>query len=350
MNRFIKTAIATTALTLVGLSANAETKLIANDPGANRGVRAKAVTHLSEEITKRSGGKITVEQNWGGALFKAKAALDSLSNGVADMGVIVGPYAQSELPELNIGAQPLPPADPWVMMRAMHELFTTNEAIIARLAAKNLVYMNFYSLPPNLFACKGAGVNTIADLKGKKISRTGSSSDLFKELGGNMVDMTIYKVYQNMQTGLIECTVTFSYFAVATKLHELLSSVATMGLSAQTVVATVMNKDSFDGLSADEQKVVREAGTHMVDYYGEQLSGADERAMSAMAKAGVKTNEFSAGDLESIKNASKPQLTKWFATAKKTGLDGEAVYDQLIKLIAKYNKVVETKGYPWSKS
>lgn len=70
------------------------------------------------------------------------------------------------------------------MMKAMDQFYSTNETIKARLVDKNIVYLNSYSLPPNLFACNGDIVSSVADVEGVKISRTGSSSDIFKELGG----------------------------------------------------------------------------------------------------------------------------------------------------------------------
>lgn len=347
MNTIFKTACAALTAVVMAGSAQAEMVLIGNDPGPNRGVRAAAVTYLGELMSEASGGKISVENNWGGALFKATAALDSLSTGVADLGVIVGPYAQSVLPELNIGAQPLPPAGPWVMMKAMDEFYSTNETIKARLVDKNIVYLNSYSLPPNLFACNGDIVSSVADVEGVKISRTGSSSDIFKELGGNMVSMPIYDVYQSMETGLVDCTVTFSYFAVATKLHELLKTIAPMGLASQTVVLTFMNRDTFDGMSAEEQDAVMTAAGQMSDYYGEKLAGADAKAMEVFATAGVMEKTFSDQDLATIKAAAQPGLTKWLASAEATGLDGQATLDEFIGLVGKWNQVAETQGFPW---
>ena len=211
------------AATTCGLTvgAQAQTMLISNDPGPNRGVRAEAVNHLSALIAEKSGGTLGVENNWGGALFGATSALDSLSAGVADMGLLVGPYVQSELPELAIGGVPMIKASPWVMMSALNELFTTNATIQERLEERNLVYINFYALPTALLGCNDGQIDAVADVEGVKISRTNSMSDLFEPLGGNMVNMPIYEVYQSMQTGLIDCTVTYGYIASETKLAEL---------------------------------------------------------------------------------------------------------------------------------
>ena len=335
--------------TLAAAPVQAQSTLIGNDPGPNRGVRAASMNHLSDALSEATGGALAVEMNWGSALFKPPAALDAIGTGVADVGVVIGPYAQSELPELNIGSMPFPPAHPWVVMRAMDELYSTNEQVQQRFADKNIVYINNFGLPQNLLGCKSDVVTNASDIEGIKTSRTGSSSDIWGELGGNMVRMTVYEAYQAMDTGLIDCTVTFSYFAVATKIHELLETVAPMGLSAQSVIINVMNKDVFDGLSAEEQQAVQKLGGYMADYYGEQLDGADIKAMDTMVASGVKVKSFSDDDLAKMWDAAQPTVEKWIADAEATGLDGRALLDEMTALIAKWNTVAEDQGMPWTR-
>lgn len=352
MNRFLKLTALTATVSVLAIGAQAQTVLISNDPGPNRGVRAEAVNQLSEKIAEVSGGAITVENNWGGALFKTTAALESLSTGVADMGLVVGPYTQSELPELNVGGLPMISASPWVMMNAMHELFTTNETIKARLDDKNLVFINYYALPTALLGCNGDQIGSVDDVQGVKISRTNSTSDLFQPLGGNMVNMPIYDVYQSMQTGLIDCTVTYGYFAVATKLDELLKTATPIKISSSTVLATVMNKDTFESLSEEEQAAILEAGASMVDYYGEHLGRAEAAALDAMqtGDSPVMVKSFGEADYAAFSESAKPIIEKWLADAEATGLDGQALIDEMTALIEKWNEIEANEGLPWERS
>lgn len=348
MQQKLKSLLTGLATAVLANTANAETVLIANDPGPNRGVRSKAVNYLSEQIEQRTGGEVRIENNWGGALFKVTAALDSLGTGVADMGVMVGSYAQSELPELALGGMPMQESHHWVMMRAMHELMTTNEKVQQRLDEKNLVYVNVYGLPPNLLACKGDGIDAVDQVKGTKVSSTGSSSLIFKELGGNMVKMPVYEVYQSMETGLIDCTVTFSYFAVATKLNELVDTITPMAYSPVTVLATFINKDTFDSLKPEHQKIIKELGSEMIDHYGEQLDKADVAAMDTM-KAALNFKSFNDADYKAMDVAAKPIFDDWLKDARANGLQGEAMISELSGLIDKWQKVLDTEGFPWNR-
>ncbi len=349
MSQIMKMAALAATTSIFAFAAHAQTTLISNDPGPNRGVRAEAVNHLSTLIAEKSDGALTVENNWGGALFSSTAALDSLSTGVADMGLVVGPYVQSEMPELALGGVPMIKASPWVMMSAMHELFTTNETILARLEERNLVFINFYALPTALLGCNDSQIASVGDVEGVKISRTNSMSDLFEPLGGNMVNMPIYEVYQSMQTGLIDCTVTYGYFAAATKLDELLDSITPIELSSSIVLATVINKDVFESLSEDEQAAILAAGAAMPDFYGEHLGKAEAAAIEAMTTGdgALTLQAFNEADYTSFDEAAQPIIDEWLADAEAVGLDGEAMMEEMIALIERWNEVEATQGVPW---
>ncbi|MEM1370955.1 MAG: C4-dicarboxylate TRAP transporter substrate-binding protein [Pseudomonadota bacterium] len=347
MKHLISAAVLANSVAVMSVGAHAETVLIANDPGPNRGVRAEAVNHFSELLAVATDGAVRVENNWGGALFATTAAVDSIGLGVADMGVVVGPYAQSEMPELNIGGQPMQPAGPWVMMKALDDLFSNNAQIRERMAENGLVYLNAYSLPPSLLACNDDLIRTTDDVAGVRISNTGTTSELFDRFDGNMVDMPIYEVYQSMQTGLIDCTVTFSYFAVATQLHELLATMAPLDLPATTVVLTVMNRDTFESLSPETQAGVLEAASSMADYYGQQLEHADAVALEAMRAAGVQDHAFTADEQQAMQVAMQPNLDEWLADAEASGLDGQAVYDEFLGYVETWQAVLDAQGFPW---
>jgi TRAP-type C4-dicarboxylate transport system substrate-binding protein len=352
MKLSMKATLLAAATTLLATPGFAEMVLTANDPGPNRGVRAKAVNFLSEQITERTGGEVRVESNWGGALFKVTSAWDSLGTGVADMGLVIGSYAQTEVPELALGALSLPVAEPWVMMKAMDEMFTTNTQIKQRVEDANLVYLTSYALSPNLLACRNGEVKSVDDVKGVKMSDTGSSSELFGTLGANLVKMPIYDVYQSMETGLVDCTITYAYYAVASKVSELVNTMTPMGYSSVVSLATFMNKDTFDSLSEEHQNTVLQVGSDMIDYYGEQLSLADEAALVEMTSGDdpIQFLEFSASDKAALDAAAKPVIDSWIEDADASGLDGNAIKAEFISLIEKWNAVAETKGLPWKRN
>ena len=353
MKHLIKLTLSAALLSASALSATAEVRLIANEPGPNRGVRAEAVNYIAEQIQQRTNGAVTVEQNWGGALFKTDAALQSISVGVADMGVLIGAYSASEFPELQMAGLLLnKPGHPWVMMQAVYELFTTNDRLKERLDEMNLVYLAPFSLSPAILACRGEGIRTLADIQGTKIAHTGSSGDVFAALGGNMVNMPIYDVYQSMQTGLIDCSVTYAYYAVASKLSEEIDTMTELRYSTVTSLGTVINKDTFERLSQEDQQAILSIGPDMMNFYGEKLEQADKHALEVLSK-GEEAVDFvtlSDADYDAMDQAGSPMFAKWYADADAVGTDGEALLTELYGLMDKWTQVMEDEGLPWARN
>ena len=350
MKQKIKTALIASTASIFALAAQAETRLIANEPGPNKGVRAEAVSYIAEQIAERTGGEVTVEQNWGGALFKSNAALGSIGQGVADMGVIIGAYSASEFPELQMAGLQLKAAHPWVMMQAMYELFTTNESLQTRLDEMNLEYISTFSLTPGLLACEGEGIRTLDTVPGVKFAHTGSSTDIFGELGGNLVSMPIYDVYQGMETGLVECSVTYAYYAVASKLNELVDTITDMHFSSLASLATFVNKDTFESLSPEHQKAIKEIGYEVMDFYGERLLASDIKAMETMqGPDGIEVVELTEAEYAKVSELVQPSIDKWKADMSAVGADGDALMAELYALIDKWNAVMETEGLPWDR-
>ncbi|WP_375688312.1 C4-dicarboxylate TRAP transporter substrate-binding protein [Pseudooceanicola sp. LIPI14-2-Ac024] len=337
---------------MLALAAHAETVLIANEPGPNRGVRAEAVSFIADQIAERTGGEVRVDQNWGGALFKTNAALESLSTGVGDMGVIIGAYAASEFPELQMAGLQLKAAHPWVMMQAVYELFTTNEQLQARLDEMNLEYISTFSLSPGIMACSGEGIRSLDNVPGTKFAHTGASTDIFGELGGNLVSMPIYDVYQGMETGLVECSVTYAYYAVATKLNELVDTVTDMRFGSLASLGTFMNKDTFEMLTPEQQEIVKQIGRDTINFYGERLITADEKAMETLntGEDAVEFVELTDAEYEKMTEMAQPSIEKWKADMSAVGMDGDAMLEEFLQLVDKWTQVMETEGLPWDRS
>ena len=352
MKKRILGAVMAASVSVLAMAAHAETRLIANEPGPNRGVRAEAVNYIAEQIAARTNGEVTVEQNWGGALFKTDAALQSISVGVADMGVLIGAYVASEFPELQMAGLLLnKPGHPWVMMQAVYELFTTNERIKERLEEMNLVYIAPFSLSPAILACRGEGIRSVDDIKGTKIAHTGSSGDVLAALGGNMVNMPIYDVYQAMETGLVDCSVTYAYYAVASKLSEEIDTMTELRYSTITSLGTVMNRDSFDRLTPEQQEAILGIGPDMMNFYGEKLEEADLKALEVLSSGDdpVEFVKLSDEGYDEMDVAGVPMFDNWYADTDAVGTDGKALLAELYALMDKWTVVMETDGLPWHK-
>ncbi len=353
MKKSVFAAAAVMAMGLLSGAAVAETVLIHGEAGPNRGARAKALQWFADEVGARSNGDLKYDIQWGGALFKANAALQSVADGVADSGTVIAVYYPQEMSVYGIADLPFENPDAWVGMRATDEFMRTNEGAIQDLANKNLVYIGTFTTSAVHIGCKGGAIRTVDDIKGKKVRGTGAYGKVFGELGANMVSMSIYKAYQGLDTGLIDCSQGYSYAMNALKQYEVVDSYTLLNWGQVGGVGLFMNKDVYDGLSDSQKDIIMTTGRDMSDYFGKILTAANEAAVANMAKGvdgrKVEIIELPAEERAKLVAAGEKYLGAWKDQVGKAGMDGSAMLDSYMSLIGKYSDERDTKGYPWAR-
>ncbi|MBM3604434.1 MAG: C4-dicarboxylate ABC transporter substrate-binding protein [Alphaproteobacteria bacterium] len=330
-------------------SASAETVLIYGEPGPNRGARAEATQWFADQVAEQSGGDLRLEITWGGALFSEKAAVQSLRDGVADLGSVIGVYFPQDMVAYGIADLPLENPDPWVGMKATDHLMRNNEQITANLAARDLVYVGTYTTSAVQMGCKGPAVTSVDQLAGKKVRGVGAYGQTFRDLGATLVDMTVYEAYQGLESGLIDCTQTYSYLVAALKFDEVFDSYTFIDWGQIGALGILMNKTMFDGLTPEQQQVIMTAGEGLADEFGRIIGQANDESIKVLEDAGKEIVRFSDEDRARLNEAGQPYLDEWVARADASGLDGQALLDEYRGLIQQYTAELEEQGYPWER-
>ena len=334
-------------------AAMAGTVLTHGEAGPNRGARAAALNWFAGEVDKRSKGDVKINVQWGGALFKANAAVQSVGDGVADMGTVIAVYYPKEMIGYGIADLPLNNPDAWVGMKATDELMRSSASVQKNLADKNLVYIGTFTTSAVQIVCKGGAIRTAADIAGKKVRGAGAYGKVFGELGANMVKLSIYKAYQGLDTGLINCSQGYAYAITALKQQEVIDSFTLLNWGQIGGLGILMNKEVFDGLSKDQQGVLLSAGKDMSDEFGRLITTANAKSIELMRSSpnGRKIEVITLPTDERAKlvAAGEKYIDKWVKGATAAGMDGAALLKQYRGLIAKYTAERDAKGYPWKR-
>ena len=340
------------AATVAVSSVMAQDVLISGHSSSGRGPFGEGIKWFHGEVEKRSGGEVKIDPQWGGALFKAPAARQSIADGISDLGMVIGAYTPREMVAYTIADLPVLGADPWVGMRAIHEMMVTEPSIKAQLDEQNLVYLGSYTTSAVQLICNGAPVTNIEDIKGRKIRGIGVYGKVFKELGANLIPMSYYKAYQALDTGLIDCTQGYSYSTRSLKHYEVADNITLINWGQVGALGMFANKEAFDRLSPKLQQVLREVGADIADYYGERVSVANEESLVAM-QAGIDGRKFQVHTLSDEQRSvliskGESYIRDWVENANQSGLDGEALLMRIKALVAKYEKQRDEQGYPWA--
>lgn len=348
MNRTIKATLLGMLLGAASI-AQAETTLILGEAGPNRGARAGALNWFAQKATELTGGDLQFDIQWGGALFKAGAALSGVADGVADMGTVISVYFPQEMVAYGIADLPLKNDDAWVGMRATDELMRTNAQIQQNLADMNLVYIGTFTTSAVHIGCKGKAIRSVADIAGLKVRGVGAYGDTFKDMGANMVPMSIYDAYQGLDSGLLDCSQGYSYATAALKQYEVIDSYTLLNWGQVGALGILMNKGVYDSLSPEDQHALMEAGAGMADELGRLITADNDKAIETMKAAGVEVLELPEADRAKLVEAGAKYVNAWVERANAAGLDGAAMLEQYRALLAKYEAERDTKGYPWTR-
>lgn len=322
--------------------------LIYGEAGPNRGVRAEATQWFVDQVAARTNGEVEIDVNWGGALFSEKVAVQSIRDGVADMGSVIGVYFPQDMIAYGLADLPIPNPDPWVGMKATDKLMRENEQIRESLAQQNLVYIGTYTTSAVQVGCKGKTIESLDDIKGLKIRGVGAYGKVFHDLGATPVDMSVYEAYQGLETGLIDCTQTYPYLVEALKFDEVFDSYTELDFGQIGALGIMMNKDSFDALSPEHQQALMTAGEGLADEFGRILTDANTRSVQMLEDKGIPVLKISDEDRARLVEQSQTYIQDWIQRADAAGLDGQALVDDYTRLVADYTKQRDEQGYPWA--
>ncbi|MGE0563410.1 MAG: C4-dicarboxylate TRAP transporter substrate-binding protein [Pseudolabrys sp.] len=352
--KFVRLAASAAAIAITASfagAADAKTLRFA-EFGPNRGDRAVALQWFADELKKRSGGSLELEFHWGGALLATKAVLKGVSDGVADMGSIVGFLTPKELRAYNLADLPVENSDEWVGMRAVYELSTQNPALKKEFDKAGVHYVTNYTTGPIQLLCKKE-IKSLADLKGLKVRGSGPYGKAMTDLGAAVQGMAQPKVFEALDSGLIECNQNYYYAIKAYKQYEVAPNVTELNWGQNMSFGIVMNKAAYDGLTAAEKKAVDETGAAFIDHFAKVMiesKAKDKAAMLAgIGGKSIKMVEFPGADRAKIVEAGKKYVDEWVAGVTKDGLDGKAILAAYEKNIAEFAKTKASKGYPWGK-
>lgn len=346
-------AFAGFAVVFATAAAQADTRLLRyGDFGPNRGTRAEAMQWLDKELRARSNDELGIDFVWGGALVGATTAVDSIADGVADMGSIVPVYSPGKLVTYEL-ADAIQYADEWVGMNAVYDLMTTSEEVKKEWDAANLVYFGNFTTGPTQLLSKEP-VKTLEDLDGLTIRATGGFVPAFKSAGAGTVSLGQPKVYEALANGTVDASTTYYYTVLAYKHYEQASHVTELDMGQYLGFGIAMNKDTFDSLSPDHQKIIEELGRdftkqHFSKIMWDARKAARERLQNGVDGFKVEVHTPDAKMVPALAEIVNQDTQKWVEKANKKNLPADALLAEYQALVDKYTAERDSDGYPWDR-
>lgn len=252
-------------------------------------------TYFVPEVNKRlagAGNKYRIEwrEAYGGQLYKQNATLTSVEQGVTDIGWVMTQLEAAKLPLSNVTTvAPFTTDNLPLLLDAMNELTDSIPALRKEWEKNNAVFLGATGVDTYHLFTK-MPIQSYADLKGKKLGAPGAIGLWLKGSGAIPVDGSLQTYYTDIQSGVIDGAVSISSGIHPTKIYEVAPNITAVNIGALAFGALAINKDTWNRLPADVQKVMKEVGREYSRRLGEEVMRRAESANKTMVEVGAKQN------------------------------------------------------------
>jgi tripartite ATP-independent transporter DctP family solute receptor len=322
-------AAAVCAAAIAGFSANAadfpEMKLSFAHTAATSHAHHQAAMLFAKEVSDMTGGKVQVQVYPAGELGDQPALLDQCFNG-GDVDVLVASQSNmaSYVPKLNALSAPF-------LFDSYDQAHSVIDSYVMPWMEKdveekmNMVPLGVFDYGFRHVTTKGIEVKKADDLKDVKIRVPGSAGLLatFDALGANTQTIAYSELYQSLKQGVVDAEENPVATILADSFYECQDNLALTGhfFDMQTLL---INKDKFDAMSPELQKVIRKAGIDAQNLTRKLIPGQESEIIEKLKAKGMKVYDV---DKQSFKDKMGPAYEK---VAK---LCGKEELDSLMKAI-----------------
>ena len=291
-------------------------------------IKETMIPAINRELAKGGGGgkfKITWKEAYGGTLAKLGSELETIEQGVSDMGIVGSVFHPGKLPLQNVSyAAPFGPLDPRVISKVMNQMHDTVPAMKKAWEKYNQSYLCGFGLDGyGVFAA--APLTRLEDLRGKKFGGAPTTHAWIKGSGAVAVAAGLPAFYNDVKAGVYNGVLVFPTGGVAAKLYEVAPVYTETGFGAMSAGGISINKGRWEKFPPE----VRAAFKVGCDEY----EAAYSKEQFVRAVAALDTIKANKGSVTSMPDAERLRLAKsienpsiaWIAAATKSGFPAKEV-------------------------
>lgn len=292
----------------------------------------KLFEEWGKEVEKRTQGAVKVNFFPGGTLTPPQQIYDGVIAGISDLGFSVFGYTPGRFPVMEGFDAPSGYQKAAGATRAFLEFY---KMFNPKELSQVHVCMIFTGAPSIIHT--RTPVQSLADLKGKKIRSTGNSQRFIKALGAVPVAMPQTDVYDALAKGVVDGTLVAQEALYNFKQHEVLKYTT---LHSKTYWASnfyvVMNLDTWNAFPADIKKTLTDLNEEWSVRQGRGWDEDDASITPKLEKLGHKWIKLTDAEQAKWVTAAQPFYDQYIEYAKGKGVDGAKIVREMKRLIEKY--------------
>lgn len=285
-----------------------------------------------KEVEKRTNGAVSIQTFPGGTLLGAKAMMDGVLAGQADIGNLCMAYQPGRFLITNAIALPVGFTSARSGSLALLDLYNKYKP---EAFAKVKVLAMFTTSPSHLMT--KMPVKTLKDLKGVALRASGGAAAILKAWGANQIGMPQSAVPEAMQKGTIQGQFT-SFDVLKDFKYAEMCKYAVVLNGPVYAFSVVMNMDKWNSLPKKVQKVIDSMVREQSEWTGKYLDNHVKESVSWSRKEhNVKFINLVPSEKAKWDKLIEPVAGNWVKAKKEKGIPAEAIAADVEALAKKYN-------------
>ena len=287
-----------------------------------------------KEIEKRTDDKVKITFYHGQTLLKAAKTYDGVLKGISDIGMSVFGYSRGVFPAMEAIDLPMRYPNGTVATRVINDFYMKFRP--KALSKVKVLYLHAHG--PGVLHSKKP-VYKMEDLKGLKIRSYGFNAKVAEALGGVPVAMPQPGVYEALQKGVVDASLSPYEVLKGWKQAEVIKyTVECYGVGYTAGFYVVMNLDKWNSLPGDVQKVFDEVSAAWIAKQGQAWDDLDKAGKAFTLSRGNKVITLSKEENARWSKTVQPVIGSYIKAAEGKGLPGKDYVNTLRELIDKYSK------------
>ena len=302
----------------------------------------------AEEIKTKSGGRLIVEIYNPNTICPEGDIYDAVRDGILDIGVQATQRVKGIFPLSNVIDLPFMFPGAEIAARTFNELAAEFPELKAEYEGTEV--LTFWDGCPYQLHTKDKPINTVADLKGRKIGgvSTATAVPFIESLGASALNVPLADLYVAMQRGQIDTVLAPFPTLVSAKIYEA-TNYSSIINALSGGVYMVMNKDVLSAMPEDLRKILLDsAGPELGRKVAAGIDRSSNEDLAIALEAGQKLNEIPKSEIQAAFASTQHIVEDWISDCEKQKGQGEvarAIYNRALELSAKYSA---ESGIEWN--
>lgn len=261
-----------------------------------------AMYKFAELVDEKTNGEVKIEVYANGQLGEETENIDQVQAGALDMARVNSVALGQTVKELNVFTLP------YIFTSQEHKYEVLDgeigQEVLDKLENYGLVSFGYLEAGSRNFYTTKKPIKSLEDVKGQKIRVQPSdvSIKMIELLGGVATPMNYGEVFSALQTGVIDGAEN-DFVSFYTSGHYEVAKHYTLDGHLSPPALIIMNKDIWDGLSAEHQKAIKEAADEATEFQRKAMNDFQEESRVEVEKAGVTIYEV---DVKEFQDAVAP--------------------------------------------